>query len=180
MDKTVLDQTSTYLEAFKEYLASEYKNSIKNCSAIDWNFSHSLSSKLDRKSNKCINQHYITINMSFYDKEMKLLCKAVMKFINNELPKQFADKLVNISPAELTNKFMYAKQDIIHVINDEYRRKQYKINIKIEQLKQYCETNSIAISKEFKGELTQISDAHGAGNSVSPKNNVIAKKEFNM
>lgn len=154
------------MEVFKGYLASEYDN--KNCSAIDWKFTHSISCKLDKKSKVCLNQHIINISMAFYDKDMKLLCKAVVKFVNNELPKQIADKLVKISPAELTNKFMFAKKEIINQINNDYKSKLNKIKTKIDELNKYCEKESIATSSEFKGELTQISDS------------VVTKKAFDM
>lgn len=158
------------MEDFKQYLISEYKRTVGEYSAIDWRFTHNLTTKVDKKTNITLNNHSISINIKFYDKEMKLLYSTFIKFVNNELNNQNANKLVNISPAELNNKFMFAKPDIVKVIIDEYNNKQNEIYSKISNLKDYCECESIATSKEFKGELIQIKDTQ----------NKILKKAFDM
>ena len=144
------------MESFQNYLISEYK--IKDYVAVEFKYNHVEAIKPDNKSGKNIRQHTILIGVKFYDKNLNLLHSANLKFVNNILAKVCEKKLVNIAPAELNNKFMLARPEIIKVIADELKSRLSEINTKLCALNNYAgkSNDNISISDEFKGELTQI------------------------
>jgi len=156
------------MESFKDYLVQEYQ--IKNAVAVDMKFTHTMNIKLDKQSKRLLNMHTIIVSLKFYDKDLTLLKSDSVKFVNNELAKSCEKKLVNISPKELNNKFMYARSSIIKSIRSEYDDKLTDIRTKIKQLELYAgkEHSSIAVEDEFKGELVQMTD------------NTPQKKSFEM
>ena len=138
------------LQDFKNYFIDEFQ--ISNLASSEFKFSHSLKTVMDRKSKKVMNNHVITINANFYDKEHNELRKGSIKFVNNEIPKKEASKLVNISPDELTNRFNSAKREIVSLIYEELVDKLNAINDKINDLSSYENVNDNEVIKsEFKG-----------------------------
>ena len=143
------------MRAFKDYLNDEYQ--VQGSTSIRYVFTHSLTSKLDKKSNQLLNKHTITVNIQFYDEDMNLLKKASLKFVNNDLPPKAKKSLVNIAPDELINRFNAAKGEIVNEILNDYWVRQQLINEKITQLRVYHDINAPdnVIPQEFQGELIQ-------------------------
>jgi len=146
------------MEQFKDYLVSEYK--VDGAVATELKFSHNMTVKIDKTSNIPLNVHTITVALKFYDKDLKLLKSASVKFVNNELTKCCAKKLVNISPDELTNKFMQVRPLIIDSIMSEYKQKLLDIEDKLRSLFTYkgVADEDITIDDTFKGELIQVNE----------------------
>ena len=86
----------TAFEDFKAYLLNEFN--IDGVASVLIKPTHSLNMKIDKKSKKILNNHTITVNISLYDKDLTLLKKDNIKFVNNELIKKDAERIVNISP----------------------------------------------------------------------------------
>ena len=146
------------MNTFQEYLISEYK--VNDYAAVEFKYSHSFNIKNDKKTDVNIKQHNIHVNIKFYDKNLKLLLSSNIKFVNNELAKVSEKKLINISPAELNNRFMIARTEIVNKILDELILKRGEIDDKIILINSYLgkSNDNIAISDIFKGELMQISE----------------------
>ncbi len=144
-------------ENFKAYLLNEFN--IDGVASVLIKPTHSLNAKIDKKSKKMLNNHTISVSINLYDKDLHLLKKDNIKFVNNELTKKDADRLVNISPKELTNRFNFAKKDITKMIYDDLMKKMNAINDKINELNLYedIKDKNDVISSEFKGELIQLS-----------------------
>ena len=144
-------------ENFKDYLLNEFK--IDGVTSVLIKPTHSLNVKIDKQSKKMLNNHTISVSINLYDKDLHLLKKDIIKFVNNELIKKDADRLVNISPKELTNRFNFAKKDITKMIYDDLVEKMNAINDKINALNLYedLKDKNDAIPSEFKGELIQLS-----------------------
>ena len=159
------------LVAFQNYLISEYK--VQDFAAVEFKYNHSENIKLDKKLEKYVVQHVILVGIKFYDKTLKLLHSANLKFVNNVLAKVCEKKLVNIAPAELNNKFMAARSDIIKTITDELIAKLNEVGTKLKSVESYSgkANANISISDQFKGELSQVLD--------SPVN-VVSKNTFDM
>ena len=144
-------------ENFKDYLLNEFK--IDGVTSVLIKPTHSLNVKIDKQSKKMLNNHTISVSINLYDKDLHLLKKDIIKFVNNELTKKDADRLVNISPKELTNRFNFAKKDITKMIYNDLVEKMNAINDKINALNLYedLKDKNDAIPSEFKGELIQLS-----------------------
>ena len=144
-------------ENFKDYLLNEFK--IDGVTSVLIKPTHSLNVKIDKQSKKMLNNHTISVSINLYDKDLHLLKKDIIKFVNNELIKKDADRLVNISPKELTNRFNFAKKDITKMIYNDLVEKMNAINDKINALNLYedLKDKNDAIPSEFKGELIQLS-----------------------
>ena len=155
------------MRAFKDYLNDEYQ--VQGSTSKRYVFTHSLTTKLDKKSNQLLNKHTITVNIQFYDEDMNLLKKASVKFVNNDLQPKVKKSLVNIAPDELINRFNAAKSEIVNEILNDYWVKQQIINEKINQLRVYhavardsasdVGAPDTIIPQEFQGELVQTAEA---------------------
>ena len=138
------------LQDFKNYFIDEFQ--ISNLASSEFKFSHSLKTVIDRKSKKAMNNHIITVSANFYDRNHNELKKGSIKFVNNEILKKEASKLVNISPDELTNRFNSAKREIVNIIYNELVDKMNSFNDKINDLSSYENVNDNEVIKsEFKG-----------------------------
>ena len=83
---------------FKNYLISEFKDRSKDFVAVDIKFSHSLTIKFDKKSNKTLKKNIIKVSIKFFNKDLKLLYNDSIQFENNLIPKSKSETLINISP----------------------------------------------------------------------------------
>ena len=129
---------------FEQYVISECK--VDNQAAVEIKYTHNVSIK------KAVINHMITMNLKFYDKNVKLLKTCTLKFLNNVIAPSYAKKLININPGELNNKFMSAKEDIIKVIHAEYEEKMHELVEKMNQLNQFSKSQ-FSIEDKFRGEL---------------------------
>ena len=147
--------------AFKDYVINEYK--VENCASTSFKFSHSLKPSIDKKTNKAMNTHTVNVEVKLFDKDLNLLHKDSLRFVNNVLNKKKAESLVNISPIELENRFNAARREIVCEIQKEYLEKRNDIENKINSLMMYenvgVKDNDI-ISSAYKGELVQMKDAN--------------------
>ena len=147
--------------AFKDYVINEYK--VENCASTSFKFSHSLKPSIDKKTNKAMNTHTVNVEVKLFDKDLNLLHKDSLRFVNNVLNKKKAESLVNISPIELENRFNAARREIVCEIQKEYLEKRNDIENKISSLMMYenvgVKDNDI-ISSAYKGELVQMKDAN--------------------
>ena len=132
------------MDNFEQYVISEFK--VDNQAAVEIKYTHNISIK------KAVINHMITMNLKFYDKNVKLLKTCALKFVNNVLAPSYAKKLININPGELNNKFMAAKEDIIKVIHAEYEEKMHELVEKMNQLNQFSKSQ-FSIEDKFRGEL---------------------------
>ena len=132
------------MDNFEQYVISEFK--VDNQAAVEIKYTHNVSIK------KAVINHMITMNLKFYDKNVKLLKTCALKFVNNVLAPSYAKKLININPGELNNKFMSAKEDIIKVIHAEYEEKMHELVEKMNQLNQFSKSQ-FSIEDKFRGEL---------------------------
>ena len=132
------------MDNFEQYVISEFK--VDNQAAVEIKYTHNISIK------KAVINHMITMNLKFYDKNVKLLKTCALKFVNNVLAPSYAKKLININPGELNNKFMSAKEDIIKVIHAEYEEKMHELVEKMNQLNQFSKSQ-FSIEDKFRGEL---------------------------
>ena len=132
------------MDNFEQYVISEFK--VDNQVAVEIKYTHNISIK------KAVINHMITMNLKFYDKNVKLLKTCALKFVNNVLAPSYAKKLININPGELNNKFMSAKEDIIKVIHAEYEEKMHELVEKMNQLNQFSKSQ-FSIEDKFRGEL---------------------------
>ena len=123
------------MDSFKNYVISEYR--VEGFTSVSFKFTHSLSTKLDKKSGKELNNHAINVTVQFFDKDLNLLRKSSLKFVNNVLGKKQASELVNISPKELENRFNAARREIVGEILKEYMEKKALIDAKMFDLRLY-------------------------------------------
>ena len=133
------------MEAFEEYIKSEYKNKY---TVDNFKYSHNILIKFDKKTGTLINQYIIFVNVKFYDNNLNILNTLNLKFVDNTLDKVSGKKLINLSPSEVNNKFINAIDDIIDNIENKLREKISKIIAKINEL------------NEFKREIINIIEDH--------------------
>ena len=160
---------------FEQYVISDCK--VDNQAAVEIKYTHNISIK------KAVINHMITMNLKFYDKNVKLLKTCTLKFLNNVIAPSYAKKLININPGELNNKFMAAKNDIINIIKAEYEEKRNELDEKINQLNEFGK-GQFGIEDQFRGELVKVKENRCSkpGNALmkqdsqSPKN----KKSYDM
>ena len=145
------------MDAFKNYIIDEYRNKAKGFVATEFKFTHSVSLKIDKKSNVPLKNNIIKVKVTFIDKDMNVLLTTNITFENNVLNKTFAKKLVNIAPKELENRFNAAKKQIVSLIMNEYCDHLNEIETKINDLKLYYGDEGI-IPSEFKGEQVTVAD----------------------
>ena len=145
---------------FEQYVISEFK--VDNQAAVEIKYTHNISIK------KAVINHMITMNLKFYDKNVKLLKTCTLKFLNNVIAPSYAKKLININPGELNNKFMSAKEDIIKVIHAEYEEKMHELVEKMNQLNQFSKSQ-FSIEDKFRGEMVEMAP-----------NEVKNKKKYDM
>ena len=139
----------------------------------------SISSPLknDKQSLTQLRCDLIKVNIAFFDKSMNKLFSTAITFENNLLNKAQSKKLINISPKELENKFMVAKNEICEIILNEYLEKRKDLNEKINEITKYKGVKGI-IPDAFKGESINI--AYGCitdvGDGAMLQNEAIAEK----
>lgn len=163
---------------FIDYLVGNW--TVSGCVGVEKRFSHVKKSKIDKKSDKEVVEHVLTIGLKFFDKDNNLLRSESIKFVNNVLNgSDKKNKLINISGDELENKFMFAKEEILNVINTEYRGKIDEINSKMSDLMSYYDRDGVAINKEFKGERIDIVP-NDAGKKKTMRTKGTNKKEIKI
>ena len=146
------------MQSFINYLTTEYRDKATNYAAIDTKFTYSATLKIDKKSNVPLKNDVIKVTLTFYDKSMNKLYSSSISFENNLLPKTQAKKLVNISPKELENKFMCAKNEICDVILSELLEKRNELNEKINDVSPYKGVKGV-IPSEFKGQNIHVTES---------------------
>ena len=173
------------MKAFKDYIIEEYKGTAENYVAVEFRFSHTVSEKVNKakvegETMKVVKVDSIKVTIRFYDKDMQLLSSRMLTFENNEVPKSISKKLINISPDELTNKFMSAKEEICNVILNEYKARREECSNKMTCLLEYLNTvgnKNDVTPGEFKGESIQVVETSNVKES-KPKNK--KGKKFHM
>lgn len=156
------------MQSFKDYLVSEFAERAKNHVAIDFKFSHSISMKIDKSTNKHLKIDIIKVTLKFFDKNLNLLHSASISFENNVIPKIKAKQLINISPKELEVKFGFAKREICNEIYKELKEKLDDFQLKLTNLNNYIGSEGI-IPTEFKGETINISNENESPPKSSQK-----------
>ena len=172
------------MNGFIDYLVGNWE--VNGCVGIEKRFGHMKKIKIDKKSDTEIVQHILAVGLKFFDKDNNLLKSESVKFVNNTLnANDKKKKLINISGDELENKFMFAKNDILNVINGEYRDKINEINLKLSDLMSYYDKDSVVTNKEFKGERVEINKRTKKDIAIDKKivddsNKNKNKKQFEM
>lgn len=147
---------------FADYLVSNWI--VDTCVGIEKKYSHSMKVSVDKKTEREKVDHNIVIGLKFYNKDNVLLKSESIKFVNNELCTASKKKMVNISPDELTNRFMNAKREIVGWIMNDYRIKIGEIEMKVHNLSEYEDVDSLGCNAEFKGERIEL------GKKIEKKN----------
>ena len=122
------------MESFQDYLKSEFKIDY---AAVEFKYNHNITLKVDKPTNKLLTYNNILVGVKFYDKNLKLLESSNLKFVNNVLARSYEKKLINIAPAELNNKFMRARREIVQKIRSELLEKEAEIKNKLQSLNAY-------------------------------------------
>ena len=110
------------MNAFEEYILREYQLPANVC-CNKFTYSHSTKQKLDKTSKIPIINNIITIRIESYDDKHNLISTHGEKFIDGCVSRSKQNKLINISPQELNNRFATAKVNIVRTINAEYNVK---------------------------------------------------------
>ena len=152
------------MNAFEAYLLKEYQLS-QNAVCNKFTYSHSTKQKIDKLSKKPLINNIINVKIESYDDKHNLLGSHTEKFIDGQIQRTKQNKLINISPAELNNKFSFAKSQIVHVIVADYNNKLKDIQEKINEINAYHHI-SVVIPNEFINE-----PVIGADDIDSNKNN---------
>ena len=155
------------MDQFEQYLLSEYQLS-SNVVCNSFKYTHSAKNKVDKSSNRPITNHIINVKIESYDDKHNLISTHSEKFIDGKIQRTKQNKLINISPDELNNKFGFAKSNIINVIKSDYQNKLNDIQDKIKELDSYCRADGI-IPTEFVNEPT-ISTSQPTNQPTKNKN----------
>ena len=146
------------MQSFKEYVLLEYKQLVPELAATKFDFTHTTKSKIDKATKIPLIVNTIHVNIKFFDKDMNTLLTRTITFDNNLLNSTCKNKLINIAPAELENRFNAALHDISTIIMKSYIEQVDNLDIKIKSLNTYIGTDNSITPFEFKGEHIQISD----------------------
>ena len=138
------------MEAFESYLLKEYQLP-SNTVCHKFSYSHSTKQKVDKPSNRPIINNIINVKIESYDDKHNLLGSHSEKFIDGQIQRTRQNKLINISPAELNNRFGFAKSNIVQIIVADYNNKLNEIQGKINEINEYVHTSAI-IPTEFINE----------------------------
>ena len=162
------------MDAFRDYLITEYKNQAKGFVAVEFKFAHSVNLKADKATKTPLRVDIIKVNMKFVDRNLDVLHTASIQFENNVIPKAKAKQLVNIAPKELEVKFGFAKKEICKLISNELNEKLSELKLKLNNLESYVGSSGI-IPTEFKGELVKVEDEQ-----LIPGSKLIKEPAFEM
>ena len=151
------------MNAFEAYLLKEYQLPSNVC-CNKFSYSHSTKQKIDKDSKRPIINNVIGVKIESYDEKHNLISSHSEKFIDGHIHRTKQNKLINISPDELNNKFSFAKSQIVQVIFNDYSNKLKDIQSKIDEINAYS-TSSTIIPSEFINEPTM------GEKELPPKNN---------
>lgn len=154
---------------FESYVKSNWE--IPSSTSCGIKYTHSTRETYDKKAKVIINNHTITMTLSWYDKDNNLLNTEKLAFVNDDLNKTYEKKLSTINRSELVNKFRNAKPDIVRKIVVEKREKIDKLNSEITCLVNYLGRGDDVIPHSMKNTI-EISDS-----SKSGKANTTRSKE---
>ena len=151
------------MNAFEEYLLKEYQLPSNVC-CNKFSYTHSTKQKIDNVSKRPIINNIINVKIESYDEKHNLISSHSEKFIDGHIHRTKQNKLINISPDELNNKFGFAKSHIVQVIVADYNNKLKDIQEKIDEINAYVHISQI-IPSEFINEPTM------GEKELPPKNN---------
>ena len=138
------------MDQFEQYLLSEYQLP-SNVVCNKFTYAHTSKQTVDKASKIPIINHIINVKIISYDDKHNLISTHSEKFIDGRIQRTKQNKLINISPDELNNKFSFAKSSIINVIKSDYQNKLNDIQDKIKELDSYCRVDGV-IPTEFVNE----------------------------
>ena len=138
------------MESFINYLLQEY-NLPPAVTCNKTTFTHSIKEKVDKVSKVPVINTVITVHIDSYDDKHNLLASHIEKFIDGEIHRSKKNKLVNVAPSELNNRFASAKQSIASVILQELNIKLNDIQQKVANINKYCNAGGV-IPNEFVNE----------------------------
>jgi len=151
------------MNAFEAYLLKEYQLN-QNAVCNKFTYTHSTKQKIDKPSKRPVINNIITVKIDSYDDKHNLLGSHTEKFIDGHIQRTKQNKLINISPDELNNKFSFAKASIVQLIVADYNNKLKDIQAKIDDINAYHHT-SVIIPSEFVNEPLIASN-----DNTEPKN----------
>ena len=138
------------MPSFESYILQEY-NLPANVVCNKFSYFHSIKEKVDKVSKVPVISNIITVHIESYDDKHNLLASHNEKFIDGEIHRSKNNKLVNIAPSEINNRFASAKQSIASVILQELNIKMNDIQQKIGDINKYCNAGGV-IPNEFVNE----------------------------
>ena len=138
------------MDAFEEYLLREYQP-LSNVVCNKFTFTHCTKRKIDKTSQVPVINNIINVKIESYDEKHNLIATHCEKFIDGHISRTKQNKLINISPDELNNRFGAAKLQISQTINAEYTNKLNDIQEKINELNSYVKSNGV-IPNQFINE----------------------------
>ena len=130
------------MNAFEEYILREYQLP-PSAVCQSFKYSHSTKQCLDKASKVPLINNIINVKIDSYDDKHNLIATHVEKFIDGQIQRKKNNKLINISPAELNNRFAAAKQSIVNQIIAEYNVKLNEIQDKINEVNSYCKADGV-------------------------------------
>ena len=145
------------MEAFKSYALQEFGR--VDYAASEFKFTFNSSSKIDKASARPVINNNISVKISIVDRSMNVLDSKSFKFVNNELSPSCKKKLVNIAPAELTNRFVAALPSIAREIANDLSTRIGELQQQLASLQAYASHNNSIIPSAFRGESVMISDS---------------------
>ena len=139
------------MDDFVEYLLKEFQLPSEVV-CYKTSFTHSSKLKIDKLSNVPITNHTITVKVDCFDKDHQKIASISERFVDGEIKRTKTKPLINISPAELNNRFAKAKVSICSRIQSNYADKLRELNDDINDLKEYCGNDISIIPTEFVNE----------------------------
>lgn len=103
---------------------------------------------------KILTHNIITVKVTEYDEKFHELFTASEHFEDGKIKRPKKNKLINISPDELNNKFAAAKASICQQIRAELTNKLNDISDKLKALQAYSGSTSTVIPAQFINEPT--------------------------
>jgi hypothetical protein len=136
------------MQEFENYVKSNYN--IPNAASCGITYTHSKSSKLDKKSNRPVIVHTINMKLVWFDSSNHQLDTSKLAFQNDTLTKPSEKVLRTINPSDTTNKFRAAKNEIVQTLIHIRQQAEAKLQDEIQSLHSYLGNNNTIIPQSMK------------------------------
>lgn len=153
------------------YVESEYN--VPEAVCIKTNYSYSSNVAIDKKSNRPIQHHTITMKTIFYDRKANVILSKSIIFKDDNITKAQDKSFRTINGKDLINKFRVAKPEIIMKLIRDSQQKIENEQAIIGKLNEYLGDERDIIAPCMKG----IVDVKDDNNTATTKK---TKTRFDM